>query len=283
MSTPDTAAAGLTWRGAPLPEKGAHLRVTHTQSNGRSFKTRTDTIVVHTVSLAGTVLTINETRHLDSTRLTDRWVLLLAPTPGETDVTPPPAAVVEAGSQLLSELLEKPDGAPDPNPTDLAGMQRRWRWCKEQATIAKKRAESLNVEADQLQQDIVDACIEAGLDAPLALDGRTFYFSPVYQVAYQENDDGERYTHADVIKALKACGLHVGLVGEGYNGNSLRAVLSERDKQGLDLPEELARVLRLVKHPGVRSIAAATKKVAGAQALREFANTRADTEHADAT
>lgn len=269
MSTPDAAAATLLWRGNPLPEQGATLRVTHTLSNGRSSRTRTETIKVDTVSLTGAVLTINNSARLDSTRLTDKWMTLLRPTVADQAVplAPVPDAP-QADEQIAPELaVFTPDGAPDPYPTTLIGKQRRWRWCRQEALAADARSKALKAERDALERAIVDDCVDQDLTAPLQIDGLTYYFGPTYQVVLNTDDDGEKYSRSDVIEALKACGLDSGLVAEDYNSASLRSFLRERDEQGLPMPDELARVLGLEKTSGVRAVPAAAGKRAGAAAL----------------
>jgi hypothetical protein len=270
VPTPDDAAATLCWRGESLPTQGATLRVTHTRGNGRSFSTKTETAKVATVSLAGDVLTINNVMRLDATRLTDRWTLLLAPTSGDQAVSlaevSAPAPDAQNGRAVAAPFAS--DGSPDPDPVTLPDMQRRWFWCKQQAEIFAARVKVLTAEQNQLEELIIDSCLEQGIESPPGVDNRTYSFAPVYQVVRRVNDDGEKYGADDVIEALKASGLDVGLVGENFHGGQLRALLSQRAEQGMELPEELARVVTLEKRSSLRSTPMAAKKQSGAKDLR---------------
>lgn len=274
MSNPDTQAAELSWRGKPLPIYGARVRVRHTTGENGQTRTASETVTVDTVSLTGDVLTINNRIRLDAARLSDGWQQVLSPTANERAIPTEPVPDQPDTSAPVSSPQR--EGAPDPNPTDLVGMQQRWRWVKDKLTEVKAITKALEAERSRLAEQIVEECIAQGLDAPLQIGGRTWYFGGTKHMAYRVNDDGEKYTSEDVVAALKDAGLDTGIVRETYNHQSLEAFLRERDEQGLAMPPELDAVVMLEPRPDVRSVAGSRAKVKGAVALRAFAAQRAE-------
>lgn len=273
MSTPDTiAATPLLWKGKPLPEHLSTVRATWMDTSQRSWKTRTTTLVVRTLSLAGDDLTLSDgatSATLNAGKLTDKWHTVLPADP----VRALAQAVQEqrAAQEALDAVAVPPPGAPPANPLELASMQRRWAWVRDEITEGEARVKELKAELDRLNQAIVDECIELGIDKPLALDGLTYWFRPVYQVVYGTNEDGDKYQAEDVIAALRECGLDIGLVKPTYHGGQLRSMLTERHDEGLELPEPLARVLKLESRSAVATTSAASKSLKGRQAAKHSA------------
>lgn len=269
MSTPDIAAtASLLWKGEPLPDYGATIRVTWMDTRSRSWSTRTATLVVRTLTLTthqgANILLISDgdqQARLADDRLTDKWHTILAPS--QTDL----AVVPEfPGGNDVAVPDDTSSTPPDAAVTTLAGMQRRWLWVDRRLDEVEAEVKMLKAEREALNGQIVEETVLLGLDAPPALDGMTFSFAPVYYVGYLADADGTKYGTADVIAVLRRLNMHQGIVTDGYNGNTLKAMLRERIEAGLGIPEELAALVEVKNRSQVRATQSSVRRRAGARA-----------------
>lgn len=262
MSTPDAAAATPPyWKGQPVPEYGSTVKVTWLDTTGRSWKTRTATLIVRTISLAdgGARLILSDgttEARLAAGRLTDKWHTVLV-------ADDEPAAPVFAIAPPAR--ADQPTG-PSADAIDLAGMQRRWLWVKDRVDEVDAELTALKKERDRLNDDIVNEVVELGLDAPPALDGMTFSLAPIYFAVYRQDDTGNRYTAADVVPVLRKLGMDTGIVTHGYNGNTFKAMLRERMEAGMEMPDELAELVELGSKSQVRATRSSASRRAGRSA-----------------
>jgi hypothetical protein len=262
MSTPDIAAATpLSWKEQPLPEYGATIKTTWMDTSTGSWKTRTATLVVRTISLAddGATLIVSDgmtEARLTAGRLTDRWHTVLAPVADQMTPTFDPAPPAEP---------QRPT-APAVDMTTLAGMQRRWLWLTDQADVVEAQLKALKAERARINDEIVEEVVLQGLDAPPALDGMTFSLAPVWFAEYKTDEDGNRYGAAQVVPVLRSLGMAAGIVSETYNGNSFKAMLRERREAGLEIPAELADLVELRSKSQVRATRSAAARRAGREA-----------------
>jgi hypothetical protein len=275
MSTPDTAAAAvdLLWKGQPLPAYGTVVSATWLDTSGRSWRTKNVTMIVRTITLTqdGSVailLLSDGTQHarLSADRLTDKWHTVLASAPAELGLVPDFPEAVAPVIDTAAPVDAPATPAPDAAVTTLADAQRRWLWVDRQVDEADALLKTLKAERDALNEQIVEDTVLLGLDAPPALDGMTFSFSPVYYVNYLADGDGAKFGTADVIRALRKLNMDRGIVTNGYNGNTLKAMLRERIEADLGIPDELAKLVEVKNRPQVRATQSSAKRRAGARA-----------------
>ena len=276
MSTPDTAAAvPLLWKGQPLPEYGTVISATWLDTSGRSWRTKNVTMPVRTITLKrdGAVDTLlisdgTQTARLAADRLTDHWHIVLASAPADLHLVPdfPEADITQDGPASVAVAQSGAGAPPDAAVTTLAQAQRRWLWVERRIDEVEAEVKMLKAEREALNGQIVEDTVLLGLDAPPALDGMTFSFSPVYYVKYLADADGTKYGTADVIPVLRKLNMHQGIVTSGYNGNTLKAMLRERIEAGLGIPDELAALVEVANRSQVRATQSSVRRRAGARA-----------------
>lgn len=253
MSSPDLAAAQYaedapTWKGKSLPPVGAGIKIQWLSTGDGTTKTRTEFGTVlfepHLVSGANLAIPLRAPNAMGASGeceivlygncLIDNWTQITSP---ESEALPEPSFEPAEETENVT--------APEADPATLTGMLRRYLYVDRQITEAEALVKTLKAEKATLNDEIVDECVAQGFTKPPGVGDFTFSFKPTYFTAYLENEDGEKYGTVDVVEALKATGLDVGIVGESYNGNTLKAMLRERKDAGLDLPDELAAVIKL--------------------------------------
>jgi hypothetical protein len=273
MSSPDLAAAQYTedeptWKGSPLPLVGAQIKVQALGNIDGRIKTQHryltvafeptvdehgDLVIpyrdkpydaaganpVHTITLAGDCLA-------------DHWYTL---------GSPPVAVLPEPDFDPVTET--KTDDIPPADATTVTGMLKRWLYLKDKITEADALSKALKAEKAALNDQIVDECVQNEFTKPPGVGDFTFSFKPTYYTQYAEKDDGTKADTADVIEALRATGLDVGIVAEGYNGGTLKAMLRERQEAGMSLPDELAAVISLESKSEVSATRSAARNRRG--------------------
>lgn len=286
MTNPDLAAAGYvqdepTWKGKPLPTPGAFLAVQWLDNTNGHVRTRSAYGILRTeatLSDDGKFLILplhdRNARNLEHADhqvtlsdecLIDDW----------RQVSPPAVAELPAPTFDLPEQIAPladeaatvtPDGStvPRADAPDLPGMLRRWLYVDSEYKRVSALADALKEERTQLNASIADECLDQGLTKPPGVDDMTFSFAPDYFVRYRENEEtGEKYTSDHVIAALRASGLDKGLIKEGYNGNSLKAMLREMTEDDQPLPDELAKVVVVDSRSRVTATRSATRNRRG--------------------
>lgn len=274
MSSPDLAAAQYveqapTWKGQPPPPVGARINAQWLASE--DGRTRTQHRYV-TVEFEPTVengkLTIpyrdkpydalganpQRTIVLSEDCLIDQWYPLgLAPV----------ATLPEPAFQATESEPAETTSAPEADAQTLPGMLRRWLYVDNKLKEAVALVKTLKEEKDQINQAVVDECVSQGYSKPPGVGDMTFSFKPVYFTEYVVNEDGDKASTDDVVAALHACGLATGVVKEGYNGNTLKAVLRELTEGGQPLPEALAAVVTLTSRTELSATRSAARNRRG--------------------
>lgn len=96
-------------------------------------------------------------------------------------------------------------------------------------------------EMDRMAQPLLDHFGATGTER-VTVDGVTIYLHPDIWPKFKTNEEGEKYTRADVMKALRESGLS-DYISETYNAQSFAAYIRELHSTGVELPEALAAVV----------------------------------------
>ena len=107
---------------------------------------------------------------------------------------------------------------------------------------AAARESQCNKEIESLEQQLLDAMADEGMQSVNLESGMTLYKRK--DVFYGVAEGCEK---DELIQALVNCDLTKDLVQATYNANSLRARMSEIQVNGDVLPEEVSRLLKVTE------------------------------------
>lgn len=164
------------------------------------------------------------------------------PTPFD-DLAPP-----STSPRLTTQsLIEAESALHDPSDMNMVACIRRFIAVESRLDALEAEEKVLKHEKAQLSDRVIELMIEDEMDSPPGVDGMTAYLKPVQYVKRNiDPDTAAEFTSEQVIQALLDSGLK-SMVKAGYNGNQLRALLSEYNKNGSKVPQPLADVVTLEK------------------------------------
>lgn len=124
----------------------------------------------------------------------------------------------------------------------LGELGRRFERLVRDRKAADKTSDDLKKELDSLEQELIDAMADEGLQGLPLESGMTLYrrTDKFFEVA-------EGFAKKDLCEALANCPDTMDLVDVSYNSNSLRARLKEMESLGKEIPAEIMQRLKVIE------------------------------------
>lgn len=144
-----------------------------------------------------------------------------------------------AGHRLVPMSQGELAAATESDPETIAGKIKRAAWLKAAIDAADKQGKAYTAELEELNADLAEQMVEQDVKRTTA-GGWTAYFAPTYKL--RKNSD--EVTTEDILDALREAG-HERMIKEGYSYQGLQAYLKELHKEGMEIPEALAKVVTL--------------------------------------
>lgn len=151
-----------------------------------------------------------------------------------------------AGFRLVPMSEGERAAATESDPETIAGKIKRAAWLKAAITAAEKQGKAYADELEELNRELAEQMVEEDVKRTTA-GGWTAYFAPTYKL----RKTSDEVTTEDILAALREAG-HDRMVSEGYSYPGLQAYLKELHKEGLEVPEALAKVVKLETGQEVR-------------------------------